>query len=32
MGEEWCMCEFLLELVEDCMAFAIEVTRGILSH
>jgi hypothetical protein len=32
MGEEWCMCEFLLEFVEGCTAFAIEVPRGILSH
>jgi hypothetical protein len=32
MGEEWCMCEFLLEFVEGCVAFAIEVPRGILSH
>jgi hypothetical protein len=31
MGE-WCMCEFLLEFVEGCSAFAIEVPRGILSH
>jgi hypothetical protein len=30
MGEEWCMCEFLLEFVEGCMAFAIKVPRGIL--
>jgi hypothetical protein len=32
MGEEWCMCEFFLEFVEGCTAFAIEVPRGILSH
>jgi hypothetical protein len=32
MGEEWCMCEFLLEFVEGCAAFAIEVPRGILSR
>jgi hypothetical protein len=32
MGEEWCMCEFLLEFVEGCVAFAIEVPRGILSR
>jgi hypothetical protein len=32
MGEEWCMCEFLLEFVEGCLAFAIEVPRGILSR
>jgi hypothetical protein len=32
MGEQWCMCEFLLEFVKGCMAFAIEVPRGILSH
>jgi hypothetical protein len=31
MGEQWCMCEFLLEFVEGCSAFAIEVPRGILS-
>jgi hypothetical protein len=30
MGEEWCMCEFLLEFVKGCVAFAIEVPRGIL--
>jgi hypothetical protein len=32
MGEEWRMCEFLLEFVEGCAAFAIEVPRGILSR
>jgi hypothetical protein len=32
MGEEWCMCEFLLEFVEGCVAFAIEVPSGILSR
>jgi hypothetical protein len=32
MGEQWCMCEFLLEFVEGCVAFAIKVPRGILSH
>jgi hypothetical protein len=31
MGEQWCMCEFLLEFVEGCTAFAIKVPRGILS-
>jgi hypothetical protein len=31
MGEQWCMCEFLLEFVEGCVAFAIKVPRGILS-
>jgi hypothetical protein len=31
MGEQWCMCEFLLEFVEGCLAFAIKVPRGILS-
>jgi hypothetical protein len=30
MGKEWCMCEFLLELVEGYAAFAINVPRGIL--
>jgi hypothetical protein len=32
MGEEQRMCEFLLEFVEGCAAFAIEVPRGILSR
>jgi hypothetical protein len=32
MGEEWCMYEFLLELVKGCTAFAIKVPRGILLH
>jgi hypothetical protein len=32
MGEQWCMCEFLLEFVEGCVAFATKVPRGILSH
>jgi hypothetical protein len=32
MGEEWCRCEFLLELVKGYAAFAIEVPRGILLH
>jgi hypothetical protein len=32
MGEEWRMCEFLFEFVEGCVAFAIEVPRGILSR
>jgi hypothetical protein len=31
MGEHWCMCELFLEVVEGCVAFAIEVPRGILS-
>jgi hypothetical protein len=32
MGEERRMCEFLLEFVEGCAAFAIKVPRGILSR
>jgi hypothetical protein len=32
MGEEWRMCEFFLEFVEGCAAFAIEVPKGILSR
>jgi hypothetical protein len=32
MGEQQCMCEFLLEFVEGCASFAIEVPRGILSR
>jgi hypothetical protein len=32
MGKEWYMGKFLLEPVEGCMAFAIEVPMGILLH